>query len=168
MYRPFLVRRVLLKSTLQEDANETEAVANMDIAIQRCLEAASESVSLISSFWFENEQNMMTSWYGLYFLFQAILIPIICLRNDPQSPSANTWRGQILDTIRVLESMVPLNPTAERCLDVVKSLCTSYLAVEEDLGGPTLESPQTQLTNLYPMMWPTLEAAQFEGVDAML
>jgi hypothetical protein len=64
--------------------------------------------------------------------------------------------------------MVLLNPTAERCLDVVRSLCSSYLTVEENLYGPTDESPQTQLTNLYPMMWPTLEAAQFEGVDAML
>jgi transcriptional regulatory protein GAL4 len=168
MYRPFLVRRVLLKPRPDNEGSASGDNPDVETAIQRCLEAAKETVNLISTFWFENEQTMMTYWYCLYFLFQAVLIPIICLRNDPQSHSADSWRDQIVETIRVLESMVLLNPTAERCLDVVRSLCSSYLTVEENLYGPTDESPQTQLTNLYPMMWPTLEAAQFEGVDAML
>jgi transcriptional regulatory protein GAL4 len=164
MYRPLLACRVLLK--LRPEVDEDTPV--VDVAIQRCLHAASESVLLISDFWFSNERNVMTSWYGLYFLFQAILIPIICLRNDPTSNSAVSWRDQILCAIRVIESMSPLNLTAERCLNVVTSLCASYLNVDESLDEPTDESPQTQLKNLYPMMWPTLEAAQFEGFDDVL
>ena len=112
---------------------------------------------------------MMACWYGLYFLFQAILIPVICLRNDPQSPLVVNWREQVLRTMPVLESMGELNPTAVRCLGVIRSLCGTYLDPSMDgWGRPTEESPQTQLANLYPLMWPTLEMSQLDGMDSVL
>lgn len=112
---------------------------------------------------------MMACWYGLYFLFQAVLIPVICLRNDPQSPLADGWRGQVLQAVEVLELMVSLNPTAKRCLGVIQSLCGAYLHPTVDgWGRPTEESPQTQLANLYPLMWPTLEIGQFDGGDSIM
>ncbi|KAG0648001.1 Regulatory GAL4 [Hyphodiscus hymeniophilus] len=168
MYRPFVIRRYISRSTDGVQKDSTTEFQSVEIAIQRCLDSAQESVSLISEFWSNNQRTMMASWYGLYFLFQAILIPIICLRNDPQSEKANDWREQILESIRIIASMLQLNPTAERCLNVVRSLSEEYLSVDEGLGGPTEESPQTQLNSLYPMIWPTLESVQFEGVDAML
>ncbi|ODM22499.1 hypothetical protein SI65_00087 [Aspergillus cristatus] len=111
----------------------------------------------------------MACWYGLYFLFQAILIPVICLRNDPQSPLVVSWRDQISKAMPVLESMGQLNPTALRCLGVIRSLCGTYLDPSMDgWGRPTEESPQTPLASLYPLMWPTLEMAQLDGVDSIL
>ncbi|KAJ5995993.1 hypothetical protein N7522_007653 [Penicillium canescens] len=167
MYRPFLVGRLMVRpergaSTVQENGMQVE------IAIQRCLDAARESVQLISSFWAQEQKSMMACWYGLYFLFQAVLIPVICLRNDPQCALATGWRDQITQAMHVLESMTRLNPTASRCLGVIRSLCGSYFNPSVDGWGPTEESPQTQLANLYPLMWPTLEMAQLDGTDSTL
>ncbi|GLA38515.1 lactose regulatory protein lac9 and GAL4-like protein [Aspergillus niger] len=166
MYRPFLLSRLMARpgqSTTQDNH------AQVDATIQRCLDAARESVELISNFWAQEQHNMMACWYGLYFLFQAILIPVICLRNDPQGPLATGWREQIHRAMSTLESMALLNPTAYRCLSVIRSRCGTYLDTStEGWGHPTEESPQTQLEHLYPLMWPTLEMAQLDGIDSVL
>jgi transcriptional regulatory protein GAL4 len=170
MFRPFLVRRIMPRSGLEHDENSSsEDLQSEEISFQRCLDAAKESVELISNFWFNNQQTMMASWYGLYFLFQASLIPIVCLRNNPRSSMAADWRCQIQEAIRVIESMIQLNPTAHRCLRVVRSLSQAYISADEGADGPTRESLQDQLTNLYPMMWPTLgsEFATFDEVNAL-
>lgn len=165
MFRPFLVSRLMIRPSEGIQDNDPY----VDVAVQRCLDAARESVDLICTFWIEDSKNMMACWYGLYFLFQAILIPVICLRNDPQSPLVVSWRDQISKAMPVLESMGQLNPTALRCLGVIRSLCGTYLDPSMDgLGRPTEESPQTQLASLYPLMWPTLEMAQLDGVDSIL
>ncbi|PON22589.1 fungal specific transcription factor domain-containing protein [Trichoderma gamsii] len=155
-YRPFLLKRAMSGSEWVQDQDGSEDLANIDIAFQRCLDAASESIELISRFWFNNSQTMMVSWYGLYFLFQAVLIPIVCLRNNPQSDLAGAWRDQVHESTRILESMMRLNPTASRCLRIVTSLAQPYISNEEEINGPTQESWQDQLTSLYPMMWPEL------------
>ena len=166
MFRPFLVSRLMIRPT---DGTIQENDPYVEVAVQRCLDAARESVELICAFWIQDQRNMMACWYGLYFLFQAILIPVICLRNDPQSPLVVSWRDQVFRTMPVLESMGELNPTAIRCLGVIRSLCGTYLDPSMDgRGRPTEESPQTQLANLYPLMWPTLEMAQLDGMDSVL
>lgn len=168
-YRPFLVRRAMSGSEWGQDQDNLDDPESIDIAFQRCLDASRESVELISGFWFNNSQTMMASWYGLYFLFQAVLIPIVCLRNNPQSNMAGAWRDQIRESIRVLESMMRLNPTASRCLRVVTSLTESYISNEEEINEPTQESWQDQLTGLYPMMWPELgsDFAQLDRINAL-
>lgn len=169
MYRPFLVRQLMARPERGAENAQDQDDPNVEIAIQRCLDAARESVELISKFWMQDQRTMMACWYGLYFLFQAILIPVICLRNNPQSPLALNWRDQIFEAMTVIESMAQLNPTAKRCLGVIRSLCGAYLAPDTDAwDGPTQESPQTQLANLYPLMWPTLGSVQVDGVDPML
>ncbi|KAL1885445.1 hypothetical protein Plec18167_000939 [Paecilomyces lecythidis] len=168
MYRPILLRRVMARSD-RGSGDIQDYDAHEEIAIQRCLAAARESVELISAYWAEEQQNTMACWYGLYFLFQAVLIPIYCLRNDPQCAQAVEWREQISRAMRVIESMSRLNDTASRCLEKIRSVCGPYLDPSVDgWGHPTAESPLTQIANLYPLMWPTLEIAQLDGMDAFL
>ncbi|KAL3431963.1 fungal-specific transcription factor domain-containing protein [Aspergillus tetrazonus] len=178
MYRPFLVGRVMARSRGVGTQGQ-EVGTDIDLAIERCLAAAAEAVELICTFWLTqvHHRTMMACWYGLYFLFQAILIPVICLRNDPQSPLAQGWRSQISQAIEVLESMALMNPSARRCLRVITDLCGNYLqsgpgpdigdgiGVNGDGWRPTEESPQTQLASLYPLMWPTLEMGMGMGVE---
>jgi hypothetical protein len=169
MYRPFLVGRIMSKGERGVEAAQIGGDPQVRCAIERCLNAAREAVELISMFWRHEQRTMMACWYGLYFLFQAILIPVTCLRNDPQSPLAEGWRDQVLQAVEVLESMSLLNPTAQRCLGVIQSLCGTYLQPTGDgWGHPTEESPQTQLANLYPLMWPTLEISQLDGTDSIM
>ncbi|KAJ6126563.1 Zn(II)2Cys6 transcription factor [Penicillium sp. IBT 18751x] len=139
------------------------------VAIQRCLESSHETVELISQFWAREPRTMMACWYGLYFLSQAVLIPVICLRNDPQQSRAIAWVGQIQEAMRILESMAILNPNALRCLSVLKTQCGTYLNQSIDCGAlPTDESPQMQLVQLYPLMWPLLDMAQLSETDSVL
>ncbi|KAL4736655.1 fungal-specific transcription factor domain-containing protein [Aspergillus similis] len=178
MYRPFLVGRVMTRSRGAGTQGQ-EVGTDIDLAIERCLAAAAEAVDLICTFWLTqvHHRTMMACWYGLYFLFQAILIPVICLRNDPQSPLAQGWRGQVTQAVEVLESMALMNPSAQRCLRVITDLCGNYLqsgpgpeigdgiGLNGDGWRPTEESPQTQLASLYPLMWPTLEMGMGMGVE---
>lgn len=88
MYRPFLIRKLMVRpqqGTLgpQNRDDPTER------AIERCLEAVRHSVYLISAFWTREKKSMLACWYGSKFLAQAILIPIISLRNDPQGNRMN-------------------------------------------------------------------------------
>ncbi|KAJ5730369.1 uncharacterized protein N7483_004877 [Penicillium malachiteum] len=150
MYRPFLVGRLMARPERDEgDLGGTENENESEIAIQRCLDAARESVGLIANFW-EQEQQ------------------IICLRNNPQHMLAEDWRRQILQAMPILESMAHLNHSSSRCLEVIRSLCGSYLDPSIVGWGPTEESPQTQLANLYPLMWPTLDTVQPDGMDSIL
>ncbi|KAL4938252.1 hypothetical protein BDV06DRAFT_215256 [Aspergillus oleicola] len=184
MYRPFLVGQLMTRARngngpQSNGQNPAEVPVDTSAAIERCLSSASSGIHLISLFWsVPSNRNMMACWYGLYFLFQAVLIPVICLRNEPQSHLAQSWRDQVLTAVEVLESMSGLNSTARRCLRVIEGLCGGYLRPptgfqgadgegEGDIGvwaQPTEESPQTQLANLYPLMWPTLEIGRLDSV----
>ena len=71
--------------------------------------------------------------------------------------------------MKTIESMSRLNETASRCLEKIRSVCGPYLDLSLDgWGRPTEESPQTQIANLYSLMWPTLEIAQMDGLDSSL
>ena len=56
----------------QENSQEVPNAAE-DTAIQRCLDAASESIQLITTYWRSETKNVLACWYGLYFLVSGIL-----------------------------------------------------------------------------------------------
>ena len=62
-----------------------------------------------------------------YFIFQAVLILLHCLRRDAQSTIALGWRIQIEATLEIVRSMTSINPSASRCRDVILSLYDSGL-----------------------------------------
>lgn len=171
MYRPFVIRSAILQNKARTAATERESVGDeqqndsgspIDLAIRRCLQAASETIARISSFWFDgtgSQKTPMACWYGIFFLFQAVIIPVVSLRNEPQSENADDWRQQVRQAARTLEDMVHVNTTAARCLQVVSRLCGPFL-LEDDMMA-TEESPQTQLNNLNSLLWP-LDSTQFE------
>lgn len=67
------------------------------------------------------------TWRTRYFIFQAALIPCICLRNLPLSDQAADWRQQITTTLQTISSLAPVNVTAARCYGVIAELCGRYL-----------------------------------------
>lgn len=62
-----------------------------------------------------------------YFIFQAALIPCICLRNLPLSDQAADWRQQITATLQTIASLHPVSVAAARCYGVIAELCGRYL-----------------------------------------
>lgn len=173
MYRPYVIRYVLqARSRAVEDAMPPA----VQEAYARCLHEAEESIKTISSFWAKSSPSRMSAWYALYFLFQASLIPCVCLRNKPTSPASEAWRAQINQTMSTMQQLLPLNPSAQDCLNVLQRLCGPFLqpqpAVEDAhmlanpdgdmVEHPTDESPHTQINNVYSMMWPGASEAEID------
>ncbi|RMZ35581.1 hypothetical protein D0859_00225 [Hortaea werneckii] len=164
MYRPFVIRNVLQQRAGKPTVNPESPTGT---AISRCLHEAHQSITSICSFWDSNEHNRMAAWYALYFLFQASLIPIMSLRNNPSSEMASSWRDQIHTVIRILDSMMTVNPSSKECRLVILRLCGDFLHISTDPGTfdeslglhPVEESPQTQLSGVYAMMWPSASPA---------
>lgn len=165
MYRPYLIRRLMSRDHDPVQAGmPIQSNAAEDTAIQMCLDAASDSIQLITTFWRSETKNVLTCWYSLYFLFQAIMIPMICLRNDPLAPTAVNHRDQILDALDVILDMSRVNPSAQRCHDSIMKLCGFYLTQNvAQWSSPVHESPHTQLNALQSFMWP-MSDFQYSGV----
>lgn len=165
MYRPYLMRRYMrhrqdLAST-QNEGNPSE-----DAAVRICLDTAQETIRLTTQFWREERQNILTCWYALYFLFQALLVPVICLRNDSHSRHAPEWRDCILLAMGTMSDMARLNSAATRCHATVTKLCGAYLATDTtQWQSPTNESPQTQMNALYSYMFGPIADAQLFNID---
>jgi len=172
MYRPFVIQRMILDLRTDDMVQESHQQSITDVAIQRCCAAASETIHLISTFWsYSERRNLLACWYALYFLFQAVMIPVICLRNDPQAVIAFSWREQIRKSIETLREMVAMSSAAERCLGAIDVLCGGLLEQDDDLQVellPTDESPRTQLNNLYPLLWAPILSESFGEEDATM
>ncbi|KAJ9658433.1 hypothetical protein H2198_003717 [Neophaeococcomyces mojaviensis] len=167
MFRPYLMRRFMKH---RADANQSDASdapgEHDETAIRLCLETAQESIHMISNFWNSSQQNVLTCWYALYFLFQAVLIPVICLRNDTYSDLAPGWRDEILVALEAITDMNRLNPAASRCHSAITKLCGPYLALDiTEWHSPTNESPQTQMNSLYSYMFGPVADSQLFNVQ---
>lgn len=89
----------------------------------------------------------LTSYFR-YFIFQAALIPCICLRNLPLSDQAADWRHQITTTLQTIASLAPVNVSAARCYGVITELCGRYL---DNVPPPFPQaSPNTHTAHLMP------------------
>jgi transcriptional regulatory protein GAL4 len=103
-----------------------------------------------------------------YFLFQASLVPVFCLRNAPLSENAGSWRLDIEVALNVIESMFLINSSSLMCYDTIYNLYGEYLTsnpLSDDIKmASTQESPQTQISNVYSMMWPNVPAVKADVV----
>jgi transcriptional regulatory protein GAL4 len=158
MFRPFVIRKVLRARV--QDVQQLDLAT--DAAVDRCLAEAKASIISIDNYWNTGRRNCMASWYALYFLFQATMIPSVCLRNEPTSSMANDWREQLNTALSIMRSMFAINPASRECHEVVLRLCSDYLTSASSIPTsspvfglePVEESPNTQINALYGMMWP--------------
>ncbi|KAI7778611.1 fungal-specific transcription factor domain-containing protein [Diaporthe eres] len=214
MYRPFVIRMALATGRNGRMINNASAAEVH--AYNQCLADADVTIKSISKYWMTNEHNRLAAWYALYFLFQAALIPCICLRNMPLSPEAPSWCDQVSLTLRTIRALSPANASCSSCQDVIVDLCGRYLNQntanagadppmspgtgrdsrysqgglgdrqgvhatrqafstrpsepssrdahqQQQLLGPIDESPQTQINQVFPMMWPNVNALEAAG-----
>ncbi|KZL70749.1 fungal specific transcription factor domain-containing protein [Colletotrichum incanum] len=188
MYRPFVIRRALQA----RDRRSDDSPDNIR-AFEKCLAEAKATITSISKFWERNEHNRLNSWYSLYFLFQAALIPCICLRNDPNSSNAADWREQVTTTIRCIIALAPVNSSSLRCYQVIIDLCGRFLngdvvaarmlmahsqmqattipnyetnTVQSVTSGPIDDNPQTQINSVFSMLWPNVPP--MEAADVVM
>jgi transcriptional regulatory protein GAL4 len=113
------------------------------------MKAAEECVVAIFEFWSFATHTRLAAWYVLYFLLQATLIPIHCLRRNPSHADAQSWRSSILTALSIINAMDNLNPSAPKCRDIIHRLCGQSLNVKPR----TLSQPQAQTYSQQESPW---------------
>jgi hypothetical protein len=121
IYRPFLIQKTLVTTRSQPSENSDSCIYR-DAACERCSKESHETISSIDRFWKDHVHTRMACWYALYFLFSATLVPVVLLRNEPQSPLADSRQQDIDTAISIIKSMAELSPFAGRCFETLESL----------------------------------------------
>ncbi|PYH85376.1 hypothetical protein BO82DRAFT_275324, partial [Aspergillus uvarum CBS 121591] len=132
MYRPFIVwhyttRHSVSPPKLPADPDSVQA------AIQRCRRAADDSIRAIAEFWyFRNQQRTAwEAWYALQFLFPAVLIPVMCVRNESsEAEGAAAWRDRIHQALEVMDSAAEVLESATLQGRIVRSLCSGVVDLD--------------------------------------
>ena len=70
------------------------------------------------------------------------MIPVVALRNSPDSNQAIEWKESIQLAINAMQEMSSINPTALRCQRALNHLCGRFLS-PDSVGASSfnLESP---------------------------
>ncbi|KAJ5568984.1 hypothetical protein N7450_011470 [Penicillium hetheringtonii] len=131
LYRPkllsYAMRRVPFMTLRMEERN----------AILKCLEIAETAIRTISK---ATRLNRMIGWNGVWFLFQAIMVPLVYLSTkstdyDPDGSFASC-RTQVETAIMTIERLKPYGHTAQRSLEVISSIFEACI-----VGTGAVETP---------------------------
>lgn len=162
MYRPFLLRWAQNGFPPLTSSSKFSEAENL--AVQRCLHAAESCISVLFRFWTTATHTRLAAWYVLYFLLQAALIPIHCLRRDPSHADAGHWRSQVMTALNVITAMNNINPSAQKCRDIFYRLCGDSLPRPQDAENNANDgnlgfdaSPPVQIDS--PQNWPSSDPA---------
>lgn len=93
---------------------------------QICLNAASETIKSVENYT-QNELSIISIWYLTYFLFQLVLIPIVCLCSEPDSKYSSDWLNDILTSKRILVKLLKFNSLLNRFIKIIDRLCLSVI-----------------------------------------
>ncbi|KAF7560253.1 hypothetical protein G7046_g3918 [Stylonectria norvegica] len=112
--RMLLHRPVLLSMA---SAGTISGVAEKDLAaMELCRELAKVTIEDISREW---ARNQMSGWNAVWFLYQAVMIPLISIFWQWDSPSVSVWQKQIETVLELFEAMEDWSLAARRSREVV-------------------------------------------------
>ncbi|EED13842.1 C6 transcription factor (Gal4), putative [Talaromyces stipitatus ATCC 10500] len=124
IYRPIVLRWASERWKATENTVEPEDEAERECRLH-CLQFARATISCMMEYMETHMCTRLGAWYILYFLFQAVLIPIIFLMTDPTSPDVASWYQDVETTKTILSHpTLSNNWVALRCLDVITRLCS--------------------------------------------
>lgn len=164
MFRTFLLKKVILDPKTLDEGREGREDSYESRAADLCLKECSETINSMVKFWDKNTRNnRMEVWYSLYFLIPAVLMPLVCLRNDPTSTFAEYWRSDIISAQGIIQKLISIGPAASKILDLISNLGNNHLLSQANETGDdnpshsslgTDESPLAQFNQLHEMLWP--------------
>ncbi|KAJ5951052.1 uncharacterized protein N7479_009465 [Penicillium vulpinum] len=99
-------------------------------AIQKCQEIAKISIDDISS---TIKLNQMIGWNAVWMLFQATMVPLICLSAGVADDDSDACKTQVETAMLTLGRMKPYGHTSGRSLEVISAI------LESNLHRPTAE-----------------------------
>ncbi|KAJ5382981.1 Major facilitator superfamily domain general substrate transporter [Penicillium concentricum] len=114
-------------------------------AIQKCQEIAEISIQDISS---TTKLNQMIGWNAVWMLFQATMVPLICLSAGVAEDDSTACKTQVETAMLTLGRLKPYGHTAGRSLEVISGI------LESNLHGPPAEPLDASGDNLDPQSFP--------------
>lgn len=109
-------------------SNKTKS--RSEVAVQKCLHVAIESVQAICNFCTSFGQlHQGLSWYAIYFLFQAVLVLDVGLLQAPEDALASTWKSAIDQARQCLSQLGTTNGAALRCISVLNRIHMHHQSV---------------------------------------
>jgi transcriptional regulatory protein GAL4 len=133
LFRPIVLQ--LAARRKQPEANHVSETSEELVCREKCIQSARATITSIADFVATGMVSRLSTWYMLYFLFQAGLVPVICLLTDPTHPDSALWLNDIRTTRDLLSRTALTNRLAARCLTVFNRLSPALdSGLSEDLG----------------------------------
>lgn len=89
--------------------------------------------------------SMLASWYATYFLFQASVVPMICLIYNDENCNLhqwNSWKEQVSTAQYCFKILSKTNKTAAHFLKIIEDMCGSIL--KQESAAPFSPSASTR------------------------
>lgn len=153
--RIILHRAVILDTTERQIPFFSLGAEEQD-AVNKCRDIAAESIYSISLEW---RRTKMSGWNAVWFLFQAVLIPLMALAVDPdEHEDYHKWQEQVVLVIRLCGEMDSWSLVGRKTQDAVQRL---YDATQRpgSLMPPSDQPPPYEIDqmfmrdNLFGGMW---------------
>ncbi|KAH7144116.1 fungal-specific transcription factor domain-containing protein [Dactylonectria estremocensis] len=112
LYRPTLL-------TLASNSKSLPMAEEDATSIATCQELAKKTIEDISNEWMRHQ---MSGWNAVWFLYQAVMIPLVSILWQPKSACMADWKTQIETALGLFDSMEDWSLTAGRSRDVVRRI----------------------------------------------
>ncbi|KAB5566863.1 fungal-specific transcription factor [Coniochaeta sp. 2T2.1] len=96
-----------------------EAMPDEIVAVDSCRSVAAETIEHIGRTW---KRNQVSGWHGAWFLYQAVMVPLVSIFWQPESASASEWKQQVDRVLELLDAMADWSPAAGRSREVIKRI----------------------------------------------
>lgn len=130
LHRPVLLSMATNDGSIRSDRQDIAAV-------DTCREMAKATIDDISREW---ASNQMSGWNAAWFLYQAVMVPLVSLHWQWSSPLVPGWQIQIETVLDLLDAMKDWSLAARRSREVVRRL---YEARRQGCGQSPLSSEGT-------------------------
>jgi hypothetical protein len=95
-------------------------------AISKCRNIARQTIADIAIDW---QPNQISDWNGVWFLFQAVMIPLLSIFVEGTNPEAEQWRRQVEMALELFEKMTDWSLAARRTRVVMRLYQASKVPV---------------------------------------
>lgn len=135
IFRPYIWQKIVLtsmgKTTSNSSPDEVALSEDSKNARRVCLNAASKTIQSIMEYLNgpSCKLNPFSSWYTIYFLFQAILIPLACQCSNPQSKHNYEWWSDIVKGKRALAMLSTSNSTCINLIHLIDGILKRHNAI---------------------------------------
>ena len=122
--RIILHRTVLLDAALR-GVRFNDLTMDEQVAVGKCQSIAKDAIDSIAAEWI---QNQFSGWPAVWFLFNACLVPLLCLFSAAKAPDSRSperelaWRQQVEMSIGLFEQMMVWSVAASKTKELISML----------------------------------------------